>query len=113
MAAAAMDTPLLHRPRQVLILLVRLYRLLLSPWLGNACRFEPTCSVYSLQALERHGAAAGAYLTMARLARCHPWCEPGFDPVPERAPALFTRLVRDGASRREPTPSPLPDKNFP
>jgi len=113
MAVAAVATPVSHWPRQVLMSLVRLYRLLLSPWLGNACRFEPTCSAYSLQALERHGAAAGTYLTMARLARCHPWCEPGFDPVPERAPALFTHLVSDGTLRREPTPSPLSDKNSP
>jgi putative membrane protein insertion efficiency factor len=58
--------------RALLMALVRGYRLLLSPWLGSACRFEPTCSAYSLQALERHGAAAGSYLTLRRLARCHP-----------------------------------------
>ncbi|MCJ0765669.1 membrane protein insertion efficiency factor YidD [Variovorax terrae] len=69
--------------RAVLITLVKGYRLLLSPWLGSACRFEPTCSAYSLQALERHGAAAGSYLTLRRLVRCHPWCEGGCDPVPE------------------------------
>lgn len=78
--------------KRVLIGLVKAYRLLLSPSLGNACRFEPTCSIYSLGALERHGAAAGTYLTLARLARCHPWCHGGLDPVPERAPGLFTRL---------------------
>ena len=92
---------------------VRAYRLLLSPWLGNACRFEPSCSVYALQALEQHGAAAGSYLTVARLARCHPWCTPGFDPVPMHAPALFSRLVGSAYARRSPTPTPLPDKNFP
>jgi len=78
--------------QRLLIALVRAYRLLLSPWLGSACRFEPTCSAYALQALERHGAAAGSYLTLRRLARCHPWCDGGCDPVPEHAPALFTRL---------------------
>lgn len=62
--------------------LVRAYRLMLSPWLGSSCRFEPTCSVYSLQALELHGAARGSYLTLRRLARCHPWCAGGHDPVP-------------------------------
>ena len=76
---------------RALIFLVKGYRLLLSPWLGSACRFTPTCSVYSLEALERHGAAAGAYLTVARIARCHPWCEGGHDPVPATAPRLFTR----------------------
>ena len=79
--------------KRVLIAIVKGYRLVLSPWLGSACRFTPTCSVYSLEALERHGAAAGAYLTVARIARCHPWCAAGFDPVPERAPRLFTRLT--------------------
>lgn len=68
--------------RQALMFLVKGYRLLLSPWLGNGCRFEPTCSVYALQALEHHGAAKGSYLTLRRLGRCHPWCEGGHDPVP-------------------------------
>ncbi|MBV5290862.1 MAG: membrane protein insertion efficiency factor YidD [Curvibacter lanceolatus] len=76
--------------KRVLIGLVRGYRLLLSPWLGSACRFEPTCSVYSLQALEQHGAAAGSYLTLRRLVRCHPWCAGGSDPVPAERPRLFT-----------------------
>ena len=70
-------------PQRALMAIVRGYRLVLSPWLGNACRFEPTCSAYSLQALERHGAAAGSYLTLHRLARCHPFCSGGYDPVPE------------------------------
>jgi len=72
-------------PQRVLIGLVRGYRLLLSPWLGSSCRFEPTCSAYALQALQVHGAAAGSYLTTARLLRCHPWCQGGHDPVPARA----------------------------
>jgi len=68
--------------RSLLIGLVKAYRLLLSPWLGSACRFEPTCSVYALQALSLHGAAKGGYLTLRRLGRCHPWCAGGHDPVP-------------------------------
>ena len=72
--------------KQVLIAIVKGYRLLLSPWLGGACRFTPTCSVYSLEALENHGAAYGSYLTLKRIARCHPFCAGGHDPVP---PALF------------------------
>ncbi|WP_312301770.1 membrane protein insertion efficiency factor YidD [Diaphorobacter nitroreducens] len=82
--------------RALLMGLVRGYRLLLSPWIGSACRFEPTCSVYSLRALEQHGAAAGSYLTVRRLARCHPWCEGGLDPVPQELPRgmrLFSRLT--------------------
>jgi len=69
------------------------YRYLLKPWLGNACRFEPTCSAYALDALQQHGAAAGSYLTAARILRCHPWCAGGCDPVPTDPPALFTRLL--------------------
>ena len=86
--------------RMVLIRLVQAYRLLLSPWLGSACRFEPTCSVYALQALQAHGAGLGSYLTLRRLTRCHPWCSGGHDPVPAQ-PSLFIHL----------TPSPLGKKN--
>ena len=77
----------------LLVGLVKGYRMFLSPWLGSACRFEPTCSQYSLQALQAHGAAAGSYLTVARLARCHPWCAGGHDPVPQEKPRLFSRLI--------------------
>lgn len=80
--------------------LVKAYRLLLSPWLGSACRFEPTCSVYSLQALQAHGAAAGTYLTLARLARCHPWCAGGHDPVPAERPRLFGRLISSPSEKK-------------
>ena len=90
---------LLRMPQVVLIGLVKSYRLLLSPALGSACRFEPSCSAYSLQALQQHGAAGGSYLTLRRLARCHPWCDGGMDPVPpiaeaKSATSLFTRLVK-------------------
>jgi putative membrane protein insertion efficiency factor len=94
--------------RALLIALVRGYRLLLSPWLGAACRFEPTCSAYALEALERHGAAAGSYLTLRRLARCHPWCDGGIDPVPDRPPRgtdakaaarMFTSLLASGVAQ--------------
>jgi putative membrane protein insertion efficiency factor len=83
-----------HLPQQALIALVRFYRFFLSPWLGSACRFEPTCSRYALEALERHGAVAGTLLTGHRLLRCHPWCAGGHDPVPAAAPRLFTSLLR-------------------
>ena len=89
-------------PQVVLVGLVKGYRLLLSPSLGSACRFEPTCSAYSLQALQQHGAATGTYLTLRRLVRCHPWCDGGLDPVPSLAashPPLFTPLVTPVTSR--------------
>ena len=74
----------LHRSvaQQVLIGLVKFYRLMLSPWLGSGCRFEPTCSRYALEALATQGGVRGAGLTAWRLLRCHPWCQGGHDPVP-------------------------------
>lgn len=67
--------------------LVRLYQLSLSYWLGGRCRFEPSCSHYSIEALRRHGALRGSALTVKRICRCHPWGGSGFDPVPqERSP---------------------------
>ena len=80
-------------PRRLLVGAVRAYRLLLSPWLGNACRFEPTCSVYAIGALERHGALAGSALAIGRIGRCHPWCDGGLDPVPAEPPRLFRHLL--------------------
>jgi hypothetical protein len=79
--------------QRLLTLLVRGYRFFLKPWLGNACRFEPTCSAYALEALGRHGALGGSWLTAGRLLRCHPWCAGGCDPVPAEPPRLFTRLA--------------------
>ncbi|MBW7922171.1 MAG: membrane protein insertion efficiency factor YidD [Rubellimicrobium sp.] len=67
----------------VLALPVRAYRLFLSPWIGNSCRYQPTCSVYALEALERHGAIKGGWLTIRRLSRCHPWGGSGIDNVPD------------------------------
>ena len=69
--------------RHVLLLLVRAYRFWLKPWLGNTCRFEPSCSAYALQALQQHGAARGVALAGWRLLRCQPWCDGGCDAVPE------------------------------
>lgn len=84
-------------PRRLLIALVLAYRYLLKPWLGNACRFEPSCSAYTLEALRRHGALRGAALGGWRLARCHPWCAGGIDPVPAPGAGLFTRLLEGSA----------------
>ena len=86
--------------QSLLMGVVKAYRLFLSPWLGSACRFEPTCSLYALLALQTHGAAAGSYLTMARIARCHPWCAGGLDPVPLESPRLFTRLLSSSSEKK-------------
>ena len=89
-------------PRRVLVAIVRGYRLLLSPWIGSQCRFEPTCSAYALQALEQHGAVGGSYLAARRILRCHPWCAGGFDPVP----ASFRAAPASTSSSSSSTSSP-------
>lgn len=92
-ASSSAALALARLPRRALMALVQGYRFLLKPWLGNVCRFEPTCSAYALQALERHGAAAGSWLSATRILRCQPWCAGGHDPVPDAPPRLFRHLV--------------------
>lgn len=68
---------------RLLLLFIRLYQLLLSPFIGGQCRFEPSCSRYTAQSIERFGALRGSILGVKRIARCHPFARAGFDPVPE------------------------------
>jgi putative membrane protein insertion efficiency factor len=75
-------------PRRSAIGLVRLYQLIVSPWLGPRCRFSPTCSHYACEALAAHGLARGGWLTVRRVGRCHPFSRGGYDPVPDPAPDL-------------------------
>jgi putative membrane protein insertion efficiency factor len=63
---------------------IKFYRYFISPAFGNVCRFYPSCSSYALEAVERHGSVVGSYLTLKRLAKCHPFHEGGIDPVPEK-----------------------------
>lgn len=63
--------------------LIKAYRFFLSPLLGSNCRFYPTCSAYAQEAIEKHGAIKGGYLSFRRIVKCHPYHEGGFDPVPE------------------------------
>jgi putative membrane protein insertion efficiency factor len=72
------------RAARVALVAVRAYQLVLSPLTGGACRFEPSCSRYALEAIERHGAARGLWLALRRVGRCHPFARPGIDPVPPR-----------------------------
>ena len=67
---------------ELLMLLVKFYRYSISPLLPPSCRFTPTCSQYALEALRRHGAIKGFWLTIKRILRCHPWGGSGYDPVP-------------------------------
>ncbi len=69
---------------RALIGAIRAYQFLLSPWVGHGCRFLPTCSEYSKEAIQRHGALRGSWMMLARLGRCHPFGGSGLDPVPEQ-----------------------------
>lgn len=97
-----MTSDLFMLPRRALMALVRGYRLLLSPWLGGSCRFEPTCSAYSLHALQMHGATVGTYMTLHRVARCQPFCQGGHDPVPACAPGLFRHFSSTSTDKPSP-----------
>ncbi|HUG98914.1 MAG TPA: membrane protein insertion efficiency factor YidD [Gammaproteobacteria bacterium] len=72
--------------RSIAIFLIRGYQLLLSPLLGNNCRFHPTCSEFAVEAIRTQGFARGLWLALRRIGRCHPWGGAGHDPVPPRRP---------------------------
>ncbi len=69
---------------KVLLGLIRAYQLTLSPFIGQHCRFTPSCSRYAAEAIRVHGSAKGSWLAIKRIGRCHPFCEGGIDPVPPR-----------------------------
>jgi putative membrane protein insertion efficiency factor len=67
----------------IVVAVLRAYKLVISPLLPSACRFAPTCSEYMLDAVKMHGVARGIWLGVKRLGRCHPFCDGGYDPVPQ------------------------------
>ncbi len=100
-------------PRRLLMGLVRAYQLLFSAWIGNVCRYHPSCSHYAMAALQRHGACGGSALAAWRVLRCNPWSLGGHDPVPECAPwrGLFTRWVP--GDTMSPSPASSDSKKLP
>jgi len=64
------------------IALIKIYQLIISPWLGPKCRYTPTCSQYAVEALKKYGPLKGLWLAIKRISRCHPWGGHGYDPVP-------------------------------
>jgi putative membrane protein insertion efficiency factor len=65
-------------------LVIRFYQIAISPYTPASCRFSPTCSQYSIEALETHGLFQGGWLAIKRISKCHPWGSSGYDPVPEK-----------------------------
>ncbi len=77
--------------KQIAILFIRAYKIVLSPHLGATCRFEPTCSNYGIEAFEKYGFTKGSWLTVRRLLRCRPFGPSGYDPVPLEWPGFFRK----------------------
>jgi len=73
---------ILKLPGLLLILLIRIYQYTLSPYIGRSCRYTPTCSVYSIEAIKKHGAIKGGWLAAKRIGSCNPWGGSGYEPVP-------------------------------
>ena len=68
--------------KRLLVGLIRVYQYAISPFLGRSCRYFPSCSAYAVEAVEKHGAIKGGWLSVKRVSRCHPWHPGGYDPVP-------------------------------
>ena len=81
-------------PRNVVVAILHIYRAVISPLYGDVCRYYPSCSAYGLRSVQEHGVIRGGWLTVRRLARCHPWAEGGIDdvPLPQSTPYRRTRF---------------------
>ena len=84
--------------------LIRFYQIAISPLLGPRCRYIPTCSQYSLEAVQIHGAGRGVWLATKRICRCHPWGGSGYDPVPSKAIRFISFQQIDSQMTRVPVP---------
>ena len=84
-------------PSSLAIKSIHGYRYLLSPWIGNQCRFYPTCSHYAEDAINTYGLPKGAYLSLRRLLKCHPWHQGGIDLVPQHPNPHFSQQPKDGS----------------
>lgn len=85
--------------RWLLVGLIRIYQIVISPLLGQRCRYYPSCSAYALEAIQVHGALRGTWLGARRLARCHPWSDGGYDPVPRARNTSAQAGSHDSAPR--------------
>ena len=81
--------------RRVISGAIRMYGYAVSPFLGNNCRYYPSCSNYARQAVERHGIVKGLWLSLRRIGRCHPWHDGGYDPVPGNDAEVIDAAERD------------------
>jgi len=77
-------------PRNLCVVVLRVYRAVISPLYGDVCRYYPSCSHYTMQAIQHHGVVKGVWLGTRRIARCHPWAEGGIDDIPESHSHRYT-----------------------
>ncbi len=77
--------------RKIVIFFIRVYQTVISPYIAQSCRYTPTCSHYSMEAIQRFGVFKGLWLSIRRISRCHPWHEGGYDPVPP----VSTKMNKD------------------
>jgi hypothetical protein len=96
----------------VLVALLRLYRFAISPLYGDVCRYYPTCSAYALESVQVHGAVRGSWLSVRRLARCHPWAAGGIDEVPPARPARHDTARSTRHADRQQASSPQGEQSW-